>query len=345
MGFQGAPGTSNKEIKAYLHKNVGDFRPNWESLYFDLLGFGEMGGLMGAISKKAAVKSLAKGGKSWLKTVEEEFPFALDLAKKTIGKFIRGTRRLPQEILDPLEKVEFKSMGTVKGRVNIPKATLQLNPTTLPKKVYNTLGHEVAHIDDLKALFRKESKTIKRGILERNPSISRTKDQAEDLAYGIMEEVGSLISKNKLDYSSLKRIIGEYTASKNPQELGSLVKELGGEIFKSAGAFEMRGGRDILAEAMNPGVKNFSKKAFQLGREINRGDVSREVVEGAFKTLKEKMVKMPRGTLEEISKFGELASGPHQYLNEALEFADTLSGKSTHKIGIYKQLGELPKDF
>lgn len=334
MGFES--GMSDKEVAGFLEKTAGIPKRTAADWYLDLVGVGEMAGLA-QIAKGTAVREMAASGKAFLKKVNEELPSwtsaqtVNELVGKTIGKFIRGIRRVPQEVLDPLESVNFEKMGEVAGRVRLNKAEMQFNPTIGPKAVYKTVGHEITHVEDLKPLLGIKSKTTRANLLKRNPSVSQTRDEAEDLAYGVMDEVGKLISKNELDYDKLKTIIGEFTAAKEPENLKDLVRSLGGEIFEVKLSPE-----DILKQAKE--TKSLTKDAFALGREIHAGNVDVAAVKTAHKQiLTEGGGKVENAELIQRS----------QYMNEALEFAEILGGKTKGlegKVKLLKQIGYLPKD-
>jgi len=182
MAFKGAPGTSDKEIDKYLKENIGDFRPNWQSLYFDLMGMGAEFGMVSQISKTEGVKQLSKGLKRYLQpsnamtretfmklggTAEEAIPQVarkLTPEKKVAFRAMtKGIRQAGKRFLDPVSELElhpqiftendttgrfaeiFGSFNRDTGRVRLNFEALGRRSKIDPGKAKNTLFHEFGH--------------------------------------------------------------------------------------------------------------------------------------------------------------------------------------------------------
>lgn len=226
MAFKGAPGTSNEEIKEYLHKNVGDFRPDWQSMYLDLVGAGELTGLgqgLAKIAKPAAIKQLSKGLKQYIEDYTAHGFTDIEGVGNVFRRLTRAIRRTPQELLDPLESVHFRAKEGAHGYVSIPEKSLSIAPGVRPEKVYSTLGHELVHIEDLKPYWKQGKQSLPMSIA----------DKLEERAYTSMEAVGSLLQKGKMNFDDFITTIN--------QDLDDLIRNLGGETT------------ELFAKEMKPG--------------------------------------------------------------------------------------------
>lgn len=181
MAFQSS--VTDKEVEDYLHENVGDFRPDWQSLYFDLVGMGAEFGMMSQISKTEGVKQLSKGLKKYLQpsdamtrkafmkyggSAEEVIPQVtrkLTPEQKTAFRAMtRGVRQASEKFLNPVSKLELhprvyvrseypgESINEIFGSYNRGTDKIELNFEALakrskrdPGKAKNTLFHEMGH--------------------------------------------------------------------------------------------------------------------------------------------------------------------------------------------------------
>lgn len=344
MAFQGTKGTSDKEIEAYLHKNIGDFRPDWQSLYFDLVGMGEMGGLA-EIAKKDAVKILTKSYKDLIGTVKPEYAGA---AGQMLSSITRNMRRLPQEFLDTFKKLQverkvsgvFGSYNDALSRVRLSADQLIQRTTEDTTKGFNTFAHEVGHAkqyemslgnldtnlkelhmhlfsDELEKYMKyNPGKVTNESINEifSNTFTAAKKMDEQGVSRGILsKQIAENRAGTAINPSIEYETAFDVTKSIN-QNLDDVVKSLGGEMLETTKTTI----DDIIEEAITAGKnRRLTQEALELGKRIYKGEVSADIVSEAYKKLQKN---------EAMDVMERVTTG--QYMNEALEMNKILRGET-----------------
>lgn len=322
MAFQSS--VTDEQIEDYLHTNVGDFRPDWESLYFDLVGMGEMVGLA-QISKRAATKMLAKDFKKILSNKSVNAPLA-EIPKSEIGVFrniIKGVRKAPKEILDPISEIHLKpelsdALGrTFFGRYGTKKKDVGLGMASLKRraeggdlaKAINTLYHELGHgMQDRAGLLASHS----RGFIEAH---------AEDFAYNVesalktgkplnmdflqsiyAEGFDRVTSEAKKGYN-YGVIRSQTKAKRNVGNLGDLVEQLGGETFFSQ---EYKVGDMIDVPGVGKVKYDADQAWFEGGKPFHQYTIQEGPARGAtIGSYVEGLEELTEKALETVKKFSE----------------------------------------
>ena len=308
---------------------------------------GGVGELELSIARKDLFKSFGKG----IRDLNQKFQLVPE-EKVAYKNLITAAKKMPQEALDPIKTATLHDQLMIKTRLSPDKevslyglhnrkedsikfAIEALGRGSLedPKRAMNTFIHEVGH--NMQKQF---------GHLGDDMGIDLIESHMEYFGHevtGRMAKRGSIdydelvavynssLNKARVDLNQGKTLANIRYSLEQQRQLERVTNELGGEIFGSAEK------RDLLSEAMSL-EKGFSKKAFDLGRDVHAGKVSREAIESAHKELKglkmDPMEKATRG----------------QYFSEAAEFADILGGKTKGlegKVNLLKKLGELPESF
>lgn len=362
MAFEaGAVGTSDREIKDYLHKNVGDFRPDWQSLYFDLMGFAGMGGVAD-IAKKTAVKALAHDFKNILRTsgLAGHGETLIELPSNVTKAFrnvIKGTRRAPQELLDPVKDIFLEPYipGSY-GQFNRGSKEIALNLDAFAKSVlkgdlnrpFVTLFHELGHgLQKQKGLTGTVPDQLREVHMEIfGDELATLTGKGTDLDMQVVEkiydstyekarQVYNLTNLNPIDLNrafTIRRSGQTPPAEWKVPETRNWLDFVTGVTEEQFDYSKVTSGvDDLIARAR--GAKKLTQEAYDLGREIHAGNVDRGLVEEAHKKLLE------------YGKVDSMDTMRSQYFTEAMELADILSGKPSSKIGWMKKIGVLPADF
>lgn len=158
MAFKGAPGTSDKEVEQYLHENVGDFRPNWQSLYLDLMTMGEAGALA-QITKKQGLQQISKWMRRNLTRPASKVTSGMSeirpmtSGEKTAYKSLaKSIHQSPERFLRPVSELELHpSVAVQRASGELEEIYGSFNRVTDKAKFNLTAFAEKANIDPTKA--------------------------------------------------------------------------------------------------------------------------------------------------------------------------------------------------
>lgn len=331
MGFQGS--VTDEQIKDYLHKNVGDFRPDWQSLYFDLMGMGELGALA-EIAKPAAVKSISTAYKAMRGSVKPEYLEAADTMFRHLSK---GIRRAPQELLDPVENITLKrKLPGAFGNYDPTTRSIRISADQLaqrtvvdPSKGYNTLFHELSHSeqwgrglekfynDQIREIHAQYFSDTLEGVMKSkggqlsmedvNKVFKETLVDAKEIydqgasVWDVAQEVQTRRGSGT-PLGGLESNTSLQTSKLVNQDLKELVGNLGGEMFEST----YKPGDMIDVPGVGKVRYDANKSWVEGGDPLHQYTIQEGPARGAtIGSYKEGLEELTRKALETVKKFSE----------------------------------------